>query len=66
MAEQAVIVDEEEAELQDVPGWRAGATGDSLCAGRGALRRPLLSELNRGSIRQIWNHVLRPDIYSPP
>jgi len=51
VAEQAVIVDEEETELQDVPRRAAAAA---------------LSELNRGSIRQIWNHVLRPDIYSPP
>ncbi len=43
VAEQAVIVDEEEA--------------------RGALRRPSLRKLDRGPIRQTWNHALRPDIY---
>jgi len=46
VAEQAVIVDEEEA--------------------RGAPRRPPPKELDRGPIRQSWNHALRPDIYSPP
>jgi len=33
---------------------------------RGALRRSPPKELDRGPIRQTWNHVLRPDIYSPP
>ena len=31
-----------------------------------ALRRSPPKELDRGPIRQTWNHVLRPDIYSPP
>jgi len=51
VSEQAVIVDEEEAEL---------------CAGRGALRRPPPKELDRGPIRRTWNHALRPDVYCPP
>jgi len=33
---------------------------------RGALRRPPPKELDRGPIRQSWNHALRPDIYCPP
>src|SRR5437879_3818740 len=50
VAEQGVIVNEEEAEL---------------CAGRDALRRPP-RKLDRGPIRQTWNHALRPDVYCPP
>jgi len=34
--------------------------------GRGALRRPPLRKLDRGPLRQTWNHALRPEIYSPP